>query len=97
MTDPFNKLKDIAPKRKESNSHETEKAIESVGERRGFVAESAEPKKRYRRKPGEVAEPTTVATLRLSISSWNAFVDWCDQERMPYREAFDRLVNNIKN
>jgi hypothetical protein len=29
---------------------------------------------------------------RVTVRSANAFIEWCERERMSYREGFDRLV-----
>jgi hypothetical protein len=47
-----------------------------------------------RRKP--VDEPTFSFTARVSLRSGNAFTNWCHDERISYREGFDRLVEGLK-
>ncbi len=32
----------------------------------------------------------------VSVRSANAFIEWCERERMSYREGFDRLVSKIE-
>jgi hypothetical protein len=44
-----------------------------------------------RRKP--VEEPTFSFTARVSVRSGNRFIAWCEEERISYREGFDRLVD----
>jgi hypothetical protein len=60
-----------------------------IAEAHGFV-ERNPVMPRKRRKP--VEEPTHSFTARVSVRSANAFIEWCEKERMSYREGFDRLV-----
>ena len=46
-----------------------------------------------RRKP--VDEPTFSFTARVSLRSGNRFIAWCEENRLSYREGFDRLVAEI--
>ena len=63
-----------------------------IAEAHGFVERNPMvPHKR--RKP--VEEPTYSFTARVSVRSANAFIEWCERERMSYREGFDRLVSLI--
>jgi hypothetical protein len=67
-------------------------AIRPIAEAHGFVERNpAVPRKR--RKP--VDEPTHSFTARVSVRSANRFIEWCEQERISYREGFDRLVGLI--
>ena len=60
-----------------------------IAEAHGFVERNPlVPRKR--RKP--VDEPTHSFTARVSVRSANRFIEWCEQERISYREGFDRLV-----
>jgi hypothetical protein len=68
-------------------------AAKAIAEAHGFVSRDPHPTIRKRRKPTE--EPTYSFTARVSVRSANAFIDWCEQERMSYREGFDRLVAQI--
>lgn len=61
----------------------------AIAQAHGFVERNAiMPRKR--RKP--VDEPTHSFTARVSVRSANAFIEWCERERISYREGFDRLV-----
>ena len=63
--------------------------IKAIAEAHGFVERNPiVPRKR--RKP--VDEPTHSFTARVSVRSANKFIEWCEQERISYREGFDRLV-----
>lgn len=68
-------------------------AARAIAEAHGFVSRDPQPTIRKRRKPSE--EPTHSFTARVSVRSANAFVEWCERERMSYREGFDRLVAKI--
>jgi hypothetical protein len=66
--------------------------VRAIAEAHGFVERNpVVPRKR--RKP--VEEPTHSFTARVSVRSANAFIEWCERERMSYREGFDRLVSLI--
>ena len=69
-------------------------AARAIAEAHGFVDRSPQPTIRKRRKPTE--EPTYSFTARVSVRSANAFIEWCERERMSYREGFDRLVSKIE-
>ena len=63
--------------------------MKAIAEAHGFVERNPiVPRKR--RKP--VDEPTHSFTARVSVRSANRFIEWCEQERISYREGFDRLV-----
>src|ERR1700712_3691851 len=68
-------------------------AARAIAEAHGFVDRGPQPTIRKRRKPTE--EPTYSFTARVSVRSANAFIEWCEHERMSYREGFDRLVAKI--
>ena len=66
--------------------------VRAIAEAHGFVERNpVTPKKRRR----GTDEPTHSFTARVSVSSANAFIEWCERERMSYREGFDRLVAMI--
>lgn len=69
-------------------------AARAIAEAHGFVDRSPQPTIRKRRRPAE--EPTYSFTARVSVRSANAFIEWCECERMSYREGFDRLVAKIE-
>ncbi len=63
--------------------------VRAVAEAHGFVERNpVVPRKRRR----PVEEPTYSFTARVSVRSANAFIEWCERERVSYREGFDRLV-----
>ncbi len=62
--------------------------VKSIAEAHGF--RDRDPVQRKRRKG--VAEPMCSFTARVSVKSANAFIEWCESERMSYREGFDRLI-----
>jgi hypothetical protein len=66
--------------------------MRAIAEAHGFVERNpAVPLKR--RKP--VDEPTYSFTARVTVRSANRFIAWCEEERISYREGFDRLVKQI--
>ena len=66
--------------------------VRAVAEAHGFVERNpVVPRKRRR----PVEEPTYSFTARVSVRSANAFIEWCERERVSYREGFDRLVGLI--
>lgn len=66
--------------------------VRAIAEAHGFVERNpVTPRKR--RKGAD--EPTHSFTARVSVRSANAFIEWCERERMSYREGFDRLVAMI--
>lgn len=66
--------------------------VDRVAEGLGFKSREV-PVRRKRRVA--VDEPTDQLNLRAAISDINRFVEWCERERMSYREGFGRLVAKI--
>ena len=66
--------------------------VRAVAEAHGFVERNPVVPRRRRR---PVEEPTYSFTARVSVRSANAFIEWCERERISYREGFDRLVSLI--
>jgi hypothetical protein len=63
--------------------------VRAIAEAHGFVERNpVTPRKRRK----GVDEPTHSFTARVTVRSANAFIEWCERERMSYREGFDRLV-----
>jgi hypothetical protein len=52
-----------------------------------------EPLKRQR---GAGDEPVHAFTMRVRVAASNAFVTWCERERLSYREGFDRLMRLLE-
>ncbi len=69
--------------------------IDAVGERLGFA--SREVTTRRKRRNIAVSEPTDQLNIRATIADINAFVDWCERERMSYREGFAILVSRVES
>jgi hypothetical protein len=66
--------------------------VRAIAEAHGFVERNpVTPRKRRK----GVDEPMHSFTARVTVRSANAFIEWCERERMSYREAFDRLVAMI--
>lgn len=49
--------------------------------------------RRKRRVSGN--DPTDQLNLRVSVHSINRFIEWCELERITYREGFQRLVEGL--
>ena len=91
MNKPFVAFPDITPRAPHRLAPEIEQAQDAVGERLGFVSrEPLQTMPLKRRKP--VEEPTFSFTARVSLRSGNRFIAWCEEERVSYREGFDRLM-----
>lgn len=90
MNNAFDKLKDIKPRSGNSLAPEASQAVDDIALGRGFVKDFEEPAKKLRR--GSKNEPTTSVTMRVHVESWNMYVEWCERERIPYKEAFDTLL-----
>ncbi|WP_162815895.1 hypothetical protein [Microvirga aerophila] len=86
-------LTDFRPASPSQSIHEhAAPPMKAIAEAHGFVERNpVVPRKR--RKP--VDEPTHSFTARVSVRSANAFIEWCERERISYREGFDRLVGLI--
>lgn len=67
--------------------------VDRVAEKLGFQSREV-PMRRKRRVA--VDEPTDQLNLRAAITDINRFVEWCERERMSYREGFGRLVAKIE-
>jgi hypothetical protein len=86
----FGSLADIQPGR--GDREPIDREIDRVAERLGFASREV-PQRRKRRT--FVDEPTDQLNLRATIADINAFVEWCERERLSYREGFGRLVKLI--
>ena len=86
----FNGLADIRPQ--DDPREPVQREIDKVADRLGFGSREA-PQRRKRRMG--VDEPTDQLNLRATISDINAFVEWCERERLSYREGFGLLVRHI--
>ena len=88
----FGKLADIQPSAPEAVPP-VAREIDRVAEKLGFPSREA-PIRRKRRIA--VDEPTDQLNLRAAIADINVCVEWCERERMSYREGFGRLVAKIE-
>lgn len=88
----FGKLAEIQPD-PAPHSSPVAREIDRVAEKLGFQSREV-PMRRKRRVA--VDEPTDQLNLRAAIADINRFVDWCERERMSYREGFGRLVAKIE-
>jgi hypothetical protein len=73
-----------------TSSGEPAPAARSIAEAHGFVERNALAAPRKRRRP--VEEPTYSFTARVTVRAADRFIAWCEEERISYREGFDRLV-----
>ncbi|WP_336490643.1 hypothetical protein [Methylobacterium nigriterrae] len=87
----FGKLAEIQPSAPPASSPVT-REVDQVAEKLGFQSREV-PARRKRRIA--VDEPTDQLNLRAAIADINRFVEWCEAERMSYREGFGRLVAKI--
>lgn len=87
----FGKLAEIQPDASAAPAP-VAREVDRVAEKLGF--QSREVPTRRKRRIG-VDEPTDQLNLRATISDINRFVEWCEAERMSYREGFGRLVASI--
>lgn len=88
----FGKLSEIQPSASEA-APTVAREIDRVAEKLGFPSREV-PTRRKRRIA--VDEPTDQLNLRAAITDINQFVEWCEAERMSYREGFGRLVAKIE-
>lgn len=86
----FGNLADIKPEQPAQDP--VQRDIDRAGERLGFATREV-PQRRKRRTGTD--EPTDQLNLRATISDINRFVEWCESERISYREGFGRLVRLI--
>jgi hypothetical protein len=85
-------LADFRPSGAEVSIAPEQLPVRAIAEAHGFTDRNpVVPRKR--RKP--VDEPTYSFTARVSVRAANRFIEWCEQERISYREGFDRLVDLI--
>lgn len=68
------------------------KAARAVATAHGFVPR--DPVVQRNRQLG-TDEPTRSFTTRVSIRAANRFIAYCERERISYREAFDRLTEQL--
>lgn len=87
----FGKLAEIQPAAPEP-APTVAREIDRMADKLGFPSREV-PTRRKRRIA--VDEPTDQLNLRAAIADINVFVDWCERERMSYREGFGRLVAKI--
>lgn len=87
----FGKLSEIQPDAAPAPSS-VAREIDRVAEKLGFQSREV-PVRRKRRVA--VDEPTDQLNLRAAIADINSFVEWCERERMSYREGFGRLIAKI--
>jgi hypothetical protein len=85
-------LADIKPSAAPPPAARRPEAIDRAGEKLGFASREATVRRR-RRPPLE--EPTDQINIRAAIADINRFVEWCEKERLSYREGFSKLVAQL--
>ncbi|MEC5293497.1 MULTISPECIES: hypothetical protein [unclassified Aurantimonas] len=68
------------------------KEVDRVAERLGFPSRET-PVRRRKRQVAE--EPTDQINIRAAITDLNAFIEFCERNRLSYREGFGRLIQFI--
>ena len=70
------------------------RAVDKAADQAGFISrEPVATMPKRRRQP--VNEPTFSFTARISLRSGNRFIEWCEHERISYRQGFDRLIEML--
>jgi hypothetical protein len=64
-------------------------AARALAQAHGFVPRDPVEQRNRRRVP---AEAVRSFTTRVNTRDANAFIEWCDNERISYREGFGRMV-----
>lgn len=82
------KLANVTPD-KDDGLGVTDAKVDAIGDRHGFVAR--EPiQKLTRRKP---SEPSANLNIRPPVTTFNRFLQFCEQNRMSYPEALKELMD----
>lgn len=82
----FGDLSDIQPTA--AAAVEPVGSIDHAAERLGFPSREAVVRRRRRQSEA----PTDQLNIRAAIADINRFVEWCERERLSYREGFAELV-----
>lgn len=94
--DPFANIANIKPSGPKETTPAQDQAIAAKAQQRGFVDDTPPPQettaRRYRRKPGEVPEPTTNVSFRPKVADWNKFMEFAERERLSQPAAFSELI-----
>lgn len=69
------------------------RAVDAVADQAGFRKRSA-PSLHPRRQRND--REVFSLTMKLYIEDANDFVQWCDQERLTYRDGFNRLMEAMR-
>lgn len=64
-------------------------ASRALAQAHGFVRRDTVEQRNRKRVP---AEAVRSFTTRVNTRDANAFIEWCDNERISYREGFGRMV-----
>jgi hypothetical protein len=84
-------LSSIRPAAPESAPDDTPLAAanRALAQAHGFAPRDTVEQRNRRRAP---AEAVRSFTTRVNTRDANAFIEWCDNERISYREGFGRMV-----
>ena len=99
--DPFSalgNLNDFQPKAHDEIVVPEKQQIDAVASAHGFTTRNFGPEtetKQYLRKPGEQSKPTVNASMRIYMSDWNKFTDWCKRNRYTAKIGFEVLMSKI--
>ncbi|CAA2109007.1 hypothetical protein MBUL_04500 (plasmid) [Methylobacterium bullatum] len=76
----------------ETATPEETRDVRAAAAAHGFI-ERSRLTPRKRRRPAD--EPMYSFTARVTVRSADRFIEWCEEERISYREGFERLVGLI--
>jgi hypothetical protein len=96
MSEPsgLSKLGAIKPRAAEPGQPEAElEDVRAIADAHGFVQRDPP---RPRRRRNAVTVPVAPFTARVSVTSLERFIAYCDRERVSYREGFDHLVELLE-
>jgi hypothetical protein len=99
--DPFAALDDMddfQPKSPRQIIVPEKHQLDSLANTHGFTTRNFGPNtetKQYLRKPGEQTEPTINTSMRVFMSDWNKFTEWCKHNRYTAKIAFHILTEKI--
>lgn len=93
-TGKFDAFAGIEPDREKSTAgRPAMKDLDRSADRMGFTSRR-EPEVAIKRQRG-TDDAVHQFTMRVRVRASNKFVAWCEEERLSYREGFDKLVEFI--
>ena len=94
-TDPFASLSEFKPKEPTEAPRPTSSDVRRLADDHGFTTENNVAQRRYFRRPGERSAPMMNASLRIQISDWNKFQEFCEKSGLTARRGFEVLVSKL--